>query len=943
MANFRQFFSHEEELSDEIKRADNSNPQTGDVLEFDSTGGIIAAAPSGGTNPTAHTIPISNGTPDAFVDSPIILEASPAELVVNSQICFPNQANSRLLVGATDGNKYWLQIGSDGNIIAPAIRVPEPISAPAPVSSFGARNRSSALTVDESMITGGITPYQYQWAYSSDGVTFTAISGATSATYTATHTDDGGLGDGQYRVIISDSSTSATAIVPDPIIQTIAVDLNEGPTGSISIAPGTYNINTAHNVTTNAADSDGTITSRVLAFQIGSGAFTNIYSITGAGSRTDSFTIPAAADNQTITFRLSLSDDNGQSDTITESIQVNDAINGIANYNSPGFTFSSGGTPVNPGTESSNTFATATNNVPSGTSFTDTETYTLTRSVTNTITARTRTCSYTRNPQNGGAADTCGPDSGDASAPTRNVGGNYTQTRSTANPNNVQTGLTRSVTRTGTGNYSFNVSETANSITTAQTVTYSIAGATTSFSGGVGGATYAWTITGGTPATATGTSVTVTPSGAAGTTITATANGSLSGAAGTTFTHSANNSTSVTAATVTGSFTYNNLPANTTLASSVATYSALENSNATWSFTLTAAAGYQFAGGATSRTFTGTRTATGANFTIDMTTEAGSNTPTAITYTATMSWVDNVNPAVAVSFTQPDVSMTGTIGQTVTFTDPTITVNPDYTFTGAFAGDSLTYTFGAANATLTRTVSGNATLTPRTFNISFSIPTGLQIAGGAAATDTFTGTLGQAFSISRTYEAQAGRILPSITGATENGDGTVATNGLTVTYSGNVPSGGFTQANVAVTVTGGAQTPSTTANAGTTGSTTAVGSTVTNVFGRPGDLGKNAIFNNTFYTPIFNVQRTSNDLPLTYTYTTIPTNWALRAGATNTFAGRTFGSLDSFTGNALAFNWTGSSPTQTTDPNPGDTFTWVLQWTSNSGQTGTISHTLTAT
>ena len=96
MAGFSTFFNESDDLEREIKRADNSNPLSGDVVQFDADGNLIAAEGGGGggieNNTTNTHVPFWDG--DSFEDSAISATPSTATvtggLTVTGETSLPN-------------------------------------------------------------------------------------------------------------------------------------------------------------------------------------------------------------------------------------------------------------------------------------------------------------------------------------------------------------------------------------------------------------------------------------------------------------------------------------------------------------------------------------------------------------------------------------------------------------------------------------------------------------------------------------------------------------------------------------------------------------------------------------------------------------------------------------------------------------------------------------
>ena len=132
MANFSNFFNQADDLEREIKRAGGADPQDGDVVQFDSSGNLIAGEAMGGaqTNPTGNTVPITNTGATAFVDSQLVLNTDANDFDINIPIDVRGNSdfrNNLLVLGElqscgglftknADGDTVEIQVDSGGNL-----------------------------------------------------------------------------------------------------------------------------------------------------------------------------------------------------------------------------------------------------------------------------------------------------------------------------------------------------------------------------------------------------------------------------------------------------------------------------------------------------------------------------------------------------------------------------------------------------------------------------------------------------------------------------------------------------------------------------------------------------------------------------------------------------------------------------------------------------------
>ena len=419
----------------------------------------------------------------------------------------------------------------------------------------------------------------------------------------------------------------------------------------------------------------------------------------------------------------------------------------------------------------------------------------------------------------------------------RGVGGPYQGTPSSQTKADlIETGITDTQSATPIGTYSLQVFENASSITTSGSVTYTVGNESTNYDGGTVPAsrTFSWNVTNGSITSGQGTSqIVVTPTITTGS-ITATCTGSFAGAASTTFTASDSESTSVVHDTFSGSFNFTGVPANAGFSPSSTTWSRQGPGTVSWMGTLTAGTDYQFSGGQSSITVSGTATASsnGQTITVNISGGSGYQTPTAKSYTTTMNWsVASFTNSDQLTLNYTSDSESGVVGTAYSFTDPGSSVHTDYQLSGSvtFSGDSLTGNIPSGGSTLSRTASATITQKVYSWNYGINTPTGLTISNhsssGAASSfgisgGTVSGNAGDPWSATFTYAAASGYQNPSVSSASVSGTGSVSTNGLTVTYSGTIPSGGG--ANTSITMVGSADFEPTCSNVDGSGTAAAI-------------------------------------------------------------------------------------------------------------------------
>ena len=129
--------------------------------------------------------------------------------------------------------------GGSANAPPPPESVPTVLTQPADQSVVV----GSAATF--SVAATGAAPLSYQWASSPDGIIFTAIAGATSASYNTGATALGQSGT-RYRVVVSNSlgsvTSSAALLTVTPVVVAPAITMQPADQTVIAPATATFNV-----------------------------------------------------------------------------------------------------------------------------------------------------------------------------------------------------------------------------------------------------------------------------------------------------------------------------------------------------------------------------------------------------------------------------------------------------------------------------------------------------------------------------------------------------------------------------------------------------------------------------------------------------------------------------------------------------------------------------
>ena len=191
-------------------------------------GPVVSAAPY---NTLAPTIA---GTPDQGY----VLNVSSSWNPAGSSYTFQWQRSTGAAwtaIGGATSQSYTLQPADEGasvRVIVTAVNTfgqasatsasigpvqsDPPVNTLAPVLS-GIAQRTYTLTATQGTWSGAGNAYGYQWQRSSDGQTWTAIAGATGASYMLGQSDEGDL----VRALVSASNPDGVASVPSNVTATI--------------------------------------------------------------------------------------------------------------------------------------------------------------------------------------------------------------------------------------------------------------------------------------------------------------------------------------------------------------------------------------------------------------------------------------------------------------------------------------------------------------------------------------------------------------------------------------------------------------------------------------------------------------------------------------------------------------------------------------------------
>ena len=196
-----------------------------------------------------------------------------------------------------------------------ALSVPTPTVSPSAID----QGQSSTLSVT---VTTGTSPYTYQWYEEAPGgSSFSAISGATSSSYTFSTTSSTATGIWSFYVKVTDSSSTPVTVTSS----TVTVTVGTGLVVSISPSSSSIDVGQTATLTATASGGSGSYTSYAWYYEgPGGSSFTQI---TGVTTSTYPFSSSSSiyTTTGTYTFEVTVTDSNGATspDSNTVTVTVN--------------------------------------------------------------------------------------------------------------------------------------------------------------------------------------------------------------------------------------------------------------------------------------------------------------------------------------------------------------------------------------------------------------------------------------------------------------------------------------------------------------------------------------------------------------------------------------------------------------------------------------------
>ena len=223
---------------------------------------------------------------------------------------------ARLRVNVSVSNSFG-QASASSPAVGPVIADP-PLNTLAPVMT-GTAQRTYVLSGTQGTWNGAGNVYSYQWQRSTDGVNWTAISGATALNYTLTQADEGAL----VRLLVSASNPDGIASAPSNQTTTI---VSQYPPANI-VAPlisGAATRSSTLNATLGSWSGPALSFSFQWQHDAGSG-FVNI-----AGATYSTYTLQASDENTTVRVVVAAANIDG---TVMEASQPTAAVKGAVPVN----------------------------------------------------------------------------------------------------------------------------------------------------------------------------------------------------------------------------------------------------------------------------------------------------------------------------------------------------------------------------------------------------------------------------------------------------------------------------------------------------------------------------------------------------------------------------------------------------------------------------------
>jgi hypothetical protein len=139
-----------------------------------------------------------------------------------------------------------------------AVTVSSALVAPTPSASSETVDQGQSPTLSASVLSGGTTPYSYQWLEKSPAASsYLAISGANLSSYSFVTTGSTANGTWIFELQVTDSSSTPVVVISAPI----SVTLNVAPTINVSPTSATLNIDQPQKFLATASGGSGNYSS----------------------------------------------------------------------------------------------------------------------------------------------------------------------------------------------------------------------------------------------------------------------------------------------------------------------------------------------------------------------------------------------------------------------------------------------------------------------------------------------------------------------------------------------------------------------------------------------------------------------------------------------------------------------------------------------------------
>jgi Ca2+-binding RTX toxin-like protein len=309
---------------------------TGNALNNVLTGNSAANLLTGGAGDDTYMfsagggtdIVIDNSGTDQLIFGTGILASEVTASRSGSQVTLTVSPTDSVTFDETSAGQYALEsfVFADSTVLRAAdIRRMANAAPTGSVTVTGTATQNQVLTASNTLADAdGLGAISYQWQFSTNGTTWTAISGATSSTFTLT---EGQVGK-QMRVVANYTDTRGAAEGAASVATAAIGNVNDAPTGSVTLT-GTATQNQTLTAANTLADADGLGT---ISYQWQSSTNGTTWTAI-SGATAGSFTLTEAQVGKQVRSVASYTDGHGTAESVASAptiaiANVNDAPTG---------------------------------------------------------------------------------------------------------------------------------------------------------------------------------------------------------------------------------------------------------------------------------------------------------------------------------------------------------------------------------------------------------------------------------------------------------------------------------------------------------------------------------------------------------------------------------------------------------------------------------------